>query len=364
MRPAIFYSMFALLLATNALTGVALLMSGDISRLLQGQSDDDRLAYQDRLTQLRLEVDRLHSRQYAQAGSLNLQLQELAQQQEMLTEQHSYVRALASRAQKLGIDTASVPELSEETDHTLTTSALSTGDGGTPEVGKVIQSISSMMTESRQALAALSEAADDSTDTIVSGLEQIGISPDLPAAAETGVGGPYEPLPENYAERSLVDDANAVATAFDRFTAARNAIALAPIHAPIIGNYRLSSGYGPRKDPFLHKSAFHSGLDMAVPRGTSVRSAGAGTVTYAGRRGGYGNVVEITHSGGLVTRYAHLSRILVKDGAEVSAGMPIARAGSTGRSTGPHLHFEIRRNSGPIDPTPFLRAGDKLARFI
>jgi murein DD-endopeptidase MepM/ murein hydrolase activator NlpD len=92
-------------------------------------------------------------------------------------------------------------------------------------------------------------------------------------------------------------------------------------------------------------------------------SAGYGKVTFVGQRSGYGNVVEVTHSAGLLTRYGHLSAFLVKEGQVVNAGTPIAKVGSTGRSTGPHLHFEVRSKDRAVDPGKFLAVGRQLAEY-
>ena len=116
---------------------------------------------------------------------------------------------------------------------------------------------------------------------------------------------------------------------------------------------RISSGYGNRTDPFTKRRAFHAGLDMPAPNGTIVLSAGEGKVTFAGTKSGYGTLVEISHGNGLVTRYGHLSATLVKVGQVVQTGTPIAKVGSTGRSTGPHLHFEVRRDDQTVDPKDF-----------
>jgi murein DD-endopeptidase MepM/ murein hydrolase activator NlpD len=163
---------------------------------------------------------------------------------------------------------------------------------------------------------------------------------------------------------SLADDANAVMEALARYKSARSAIGPAPIHRPLAVEARRSSNFGNRSDPFTGGKAFHAGIDFAAPRGSTVLSAGRGKVVFASRRSGYGNLVEIDHGGGLISRYAHLSAFLVKAGQTVETGTPIARVGSTGRSTGPHLHFEIRRKDVATDPTAFLEAGKRLRRFI
>lgn len=118
----------------------------------------------------------------------------------------------------------------------------------------------------------------------------------------------------------------------------------------------ISSGFGYRSDPFTGDAAFHAGLDFRGPRGAPIYSAAQGVVSFAGVRQGYGNCVEIDHGNGLMTRYAHMSRIRTRLGQEVAAGDVIGAIGSTGRSTGPHLHFEVRINGRPVNPRPFLEA--------
>lgn len=356
-RPAVFYSVFAALFGTNVLTLVGFLMAPDIAALMNGQNDRVLIAYEDRIAQLRVEVDRLHSRQYAQAGDINLQLQELTQQQEILMEQHQYVRQLAEKASELGIETAFI-ESSPEAE------PIALADDPQQDIANVETAIHTMMDDSRLALYAISEAATESTDAILGELQEIGIRPKLPDVGAAAIGGPYLPPNDAPDAMSMVDDANAVVEALARFKAARGAIELAPIHRPLRTATRISSGFGNRKDPFTKGKAFHAGIDFPAPSGTMVLSAGHGTVTFAGRKSGYGNIVEITHSAGLVTRYAHLSAFIAKEGQIVEAGTPIAKVGSTGRSTGPHLHFEVRRKEQVVDPGRYLAAGKRLARFL
>jgi murein DD-endopeptidase MepM/ murein hydrolase activator NlpD len=111
-----------------------------------------------------------------------------------------------------------------------------------------------------------------------------------------------------------------------------------------------SSGFGWRDDPFHHRAKFHSGTDFRGKRGAPVLAAGDGVVKSTSWIGGYGNIVQIDHGGGVVTAYAHLSRFLVRPGAIVTAGQSIAAVGATGRATGPHLHFEVRLDGRPVDP--------------
>jgi murein DD-endopeptidase MepM/ murein hydrolase activator NlpD len=112
-----------------------------------------------------------------------------------------------------------------------------------------------------------------------------------------------------------------------------------------------SSGFGWRRDPMRRSAKFHKGTDFAADRGTPVYAAGAGLVAFTGRQHGYGNVIYIDHGGGVVTRYAHLSKIETHRGAPIVGGIEIGRVGSTGRATGPHLHFEVRIGGMAVDPT-------------
>ncbi|MDO8360302.1 MAG: M23 family metallopeptidase, partial [Devosia sp.] len=339
----------------------------DLARLFTSENETVLAAYEDRVSQLRLEVDRLQSRHYAQAGDINLQLQELAQTQEVLVEQHQYVRQLVDKAAALGIATASLsgPETSSEVSGApLLTGSIASGGNASAEVAAAAASLNAMMDDSRLALAALSEQATSKTDEIMGTLAGIGIRPKLPSFADSAEGGPLLPPIDRLDSPSLVDDANSVAEALERFKAARDAADLAPIHKPLTAATRVSSIFGNRKDPFTGRLAFHSGIDFAAPRGSNVLSAGHGRVSFVGQISGYGNVVEVTHSNGLITRYAHLSAFIVKQGVTVDAGTPLARVGSTGRSTGPHLHFEIRRSDNAVDPTRYLNAGRILTKIL
>ncbi len=131
-----------------------------------------------------------------------------------------------------------------------------------------------------------------------------------------------------------------------------------PVHRPLPTSQVITSRYGSRLDPIHRRPAFHGGIDFRAGTGTPILATADGEVTNAGRSGGYGKIVEIRHSSGLSTRYAHMSAIDVRVGQHVSTGDVIGKVGSTGRSTGPHLHYEVRRNGSTIDPMRFLQTGD------
>jgi murein DD-endopeptidase MepM/ murein hydrolase activator NlpD len=123
----------------------------------------------------------------------------------------------------------------------------------------------------------------------------------------------------------------------------------------------VTSSFGYRRDPFTGAAAMHKGLDFRGPRGAPIYAAAQGRVSFVGRRQGYGNVVEVSHGNGLMTRYAHMSKFAARVGQQVDAGDVIGAIGSTGRSTGPHLHFEVRINNRAVNPRTFLeRAPDVL----
>ncbi|EFL50284.1 Peptidase M23 [Solidesulfovibrio fructosivorans JJ]] len=165
-------------------------------------------------------------------------------------------------------------------------------------------------------------------------------SPEMAAAmARPGV----SPLASAHAPTTGTGDIAAAATQ-----------AAAPMAAPVNGE--ITSEYGWRDDPFKGDRAWHAGMDIAAPAGSAVSSCWGGTVVFAGAKGGYGNVVEVEHPGGWKSIYGHLSHYSVKAGDHVAAGGKIAEVGSTGRSTGPHLHFELRRGEGTVDPQRMLAA--------
>ncbi|HSF94153.1 MAG TPA: DUF5930 domain-containing protein [Thermohalobaculum sp.] len=177
----------------------------------------------------------------------------------------------------------------------------------------------------------------------------------------TGAGGPFEPLDEDSHTGGAVDT-----TEGDRRVAAlikdletvnlmRFAADRLPFGEPVHGG-RKTSKFGPRRDPKGRGHSMHAGLDIAAPRGTPIFSTADGVVTFAGRQRGYGIVVKIRHAFGFETVYAHLNRARVKVGQRVARGDRVADMGSTGRSTGTHLHYEVRIDNEPVDPLKFIEA--------
>ena len=155
---------------------------------------------------------------------------------------------------------------------------------------------------------------------------------------------------------TLEDSSNRIDDLLARLRDSMQALSDEP-WAPVLGSEgRLTSDYGMRRDPFTGRQRFHHGIDLAAPVGTPIVAPRDGTVVFSGWRPGYGNLVEIRHEDGLLTRYGHNSQNVVRRGDKVRAGMEIAQVGSTGRSTGPHVHFEVRRDGRSVNPMPFLEA--------
>lgn len=176
---------------------------------------------------------------------------------------------------------------------------------------------------------------------------------------EGGQGGPFEPVKSSI----LKDKETELYFEIKRMMTLNEIMTAMPLSKPISQEYRQTSSFGTRIDPFRGSLAFHSGIDLAGPVGTPVRATSDGKVTFTGWKGAYGNTVDITHGYGFITRYGHLSRVLAKDGQMVKRGDIVAVQGSTGRSTGNHLHYEVRYEDKPINPRNFLEAGEHVRSF-
>ena len=172
-----------------------------------------------------------------------------------------------------------------------------------------------------------------------------------PQADKAGVGGPYIPLDGDFG-RAASDAARQV----EATRRLRELMPHIPLRYPLSGDVSMSSPFGYRPDPFLGRPALHPGVDLVQSYGSEIKATALGRVIHAGPMGGYGNAVDIDHGNGIVTRYGHMAEVLASEGQEVKAGDVIGRVGSTGRSTGPHLHYEVRVDGEPVDPERFLTA--------
>lgn len=182
------------------------------------------------------------------------------------------------------------------------------------------------------------------------------VPPPLPAARQGGRGGPFIRAsaigtvePAKATEASLQVNQQHL----ERLERVESILRIMPLGAPL-QHYSFESGFGPRSDPFRRRAAMHEGVDLAAPMRSPLRATGPGTVVHAGPKSAYGKTVDVKHANGLVTRYAHMSEIKVAEGATLRRGDVVGLLGSTGRSTGPHVHYEVIVEGKPVDPIRFI----------
>jgi murein DD-endopeptidase MepM/ murein hydrolase activator NlpD len=198
--------------------------------------------------------------------------------------------------------------------------------------------------------ALVAQALDVRYQVTAAELQKLGIKP-AEAGQPTGVGGPFESI-GNPTFKALFNS-------WKKLDQLQDDVIAVPSDKPIKASVVFTSGYGVRSDPFHAGAAMHPGIDLAGKYGTPIYATADGTVVRAGwNNGGYGNMVELDHGRGITTRYGHMSAVLVHAGDHVKRGEQIGRMGSTGRSTGNHLHYEVRIDGRPVNPIPFMKSTD------
>ena len=350
-------------------------------------------AYEDRISALRAQVDRITSRQLLDQQLMETKVSELLQRQTQLSQRHGRLGPLLERAESevgtsaaqasdtaapasdkraeiTGSDTAQQYSLASlDTADTRPFSFWSTktdmlddessADRADKLFVSINKSLKSIETEQLTKIAALTEGAYESADAISSALQAAG----LPVASDldkSDVGGPLVPLDPSLLFDSKVKELDEALDHLDRLKQDARKL---PLVNPAPGR-PVTSPFGVRSDPLLGTAALHSGMDFRSPMGSPAKVTAPGVVVRAGWAGGYGRMVEVDHGQGFSTRYGHLSKILVTVGQKVNTGDEIGETGNSGRSTGPHLHYEVRYKGEAVNPLRFLTVGKKVARFL
>lgn len=382
------------LIATSYLVLRDDLIGATMARQARMQHD-----YEDRIAALRAQVDRVTSRQLLDQQVVEDKVDKLMEQQMALTSRHGKLGELLDRAANSGLDekeqtaAPAAPDTkdkraaltggmqaiesqlvgnAEPTDATPENTTLAyvparetTGDRADRVFSKVTLALKGIEQRQRDRVEQLTADAGDSADAISRVLARFRIAvPAENASAkpqeQSAVGGPY------VAPESADDFDNSLTqldSALTRLETVRSTAESLPFQNPAIGK-EITSPFGNRRDPFLGQLALHSGIDFRFAPGERIRPTAPGKVIAAGWTGGYGNMVEVDHGNGISTRYGHMSEILVKVGDTVGRRDVIGLAGSTGRSTGTHLHYEVRQDGRAIDPIYFINAGTKLASYM
>ncbi|TRC94823.1 M23 family metallopeptidase [Mesorhizobium sp. WSM4303] len=350
-------------------------------------------AYEDRISALRAQVDRITSRQLLDQKLMETKVSELLERQSQLSQRHGRLGPILERAEsEVGTpptaDAAAAAKPDEHAELTggepLAYSVASLGSADTrpfslwstrsdplpsetaaDRADKLFVSINDSLKaiESQQLtrIATLADNAYKNADAITQALEAAGLPVDSDFGKdESDVGGPLIPLDSSMMFDSKVKELDEALDTLDQLKKEARRL---PLANPAPG-HSVTSPFGVRTDPILGTAALHSGMDFRAPIGMAAKVTAAGVVTKAGWNGGYGRMVEVDHGNGFATRYGHLSEIDVAVGQKLAAGDTIGKTGSSGRSTGPHLHYEVRHNGEAIDPLRFLTVGKKVEQYL
>ncbi len=347
----------------------------------QGKGDEASLreSYEDRISALRNEIERITSRRLVDHATVEQKVDQLLDRQDELGARQDMLDQLSEAARRAGFDLPALPpkkpggkQASLDTVATPSVTLASAAGGpardpleplpGADQISTIEADITAMEAQQEATVDELASGVAARADRMATLLKRVGRKvPRL--SADDDVGGPFVPLPTATEADRFASGVAMLSAELARLATVRK-VALSLPWAQPIADAPMSSGFGPRLDPFLGRPAMHTGIDFRAPRDYPARAVAAGTVIAAEWNGGYGNMVDVDHGNGVVTRYGHLDAISVRVGDHVAAGGKIGRVGSTGRSTGPHLHYEIRLGGEPVDPMPFLTAGKEMVRLL
>lgn len=380
--------------AWSAATATYFAFRDDVLTRLIARQAEMQYAYEDRIAELRAKIDRTTSRQLLDQEQYDQKLSQIMRRQATLEARANTLGSIPDlgstgsikpRATPADLNSSATPKPSPISDTVIfvappdrearlesrrpVADVRTTNFAQTKGVDTTLARLQTALDsiETRQ-IAALT-SAEDSYEARIRRMR--GVFSDLglnmaqmdAATPKAGVGGPFIPAKPPGADAGPFErQLYRIALTRGQMDRLNRTLSLVPYRKPVIGEVEFTSGFGVRSDPFLGRPAFHSGLDFRAATGDPVRATANGKVSMAGWSGGYGRMVEVDHGNGLATRYGHLSEINVKVGETVKIGQVIGEVGSTGRSTGPHLHYETRIDGEAVDPQKFLRAGIRLSQ--
>jgi len=338
--------------------------------------EEARLAYEARVDEIRASLDKLNGRLLLDQGAYLHKVDELKAEYDRLVQRHErlvnffHQDLMPLRDDALRPETGNVQGKSSFNEAPTVFSVKYSADFVTEE--DVLRPLTDMRALHREfehmQAALLGDVASYSLANInkanalrlALGLPPILANASTPKLADA-TGGPFIAAAFANTASNMVDDRMAeVARHVRVYERIKKELAALPLNRPMADGDEITSGFGTRDDPFRQAPGFHAGIDFRGAWGSEVRATADGIVTAAGWDGAYGKLVEITHDNRVSTRYAHLSAVAVAIGQHVQRGMLVGRIGSTGRSTGPHLHYETRVNGQAIDPVRFWRTSDDL----
>jgi murein DD-endopeptidase MepM/ murein hydrolase activator NlpD len=352
----------------------------DVLTRLIGRQAEMQFAYEDRIAELRAQVDRISSRQLLDQEQFEQKLDAMLRRQSTLEQRSSTLGGLPDH-----LTTGSIPRgparattdpirtvpskpspIKDKGAFTLQSAEpsvqITTKSSGGLEgaLARLQTSLDRMEKRQGSALDSLEESMEFKARRMRGVLADLGLDKGkFTMASAGGIGGPFVPVRAPTDTTSFDKQVHRIKLVRAQVEQLTRTLSALPVRKPL-ADLDVSSGFGVRTDPFTRSAAMHTGIDFHGEMGDPVRVTANGTVTAAGWSGGYGKVVDVDHGNGYVTRYGHLSEIDVKVGQSVRAGQVVGRVGSTGRSTGTHLHYETRVGGQAVDPEKFLRAGSKL----
>ena len=358
----------------------------DVLKRLVAREAEMQFGYEDRIAELRAQIDRLSSRQLLDQEQYEQKLDQVSRRQATLESRAAALGALsdpsitgsikpAARGSATPGTPSHAPQLKPSPLGDASPAAdpvtrrLALGGGIQDRLASLQSSLDRIDARHRAVLNAIEESYRSKAQRMRGVLADLGvdtkkIAPPAKAGADRGLGGPYVAALPPFSATSFDRQLYSAKIARAEVEQLSQSLVSLPVRKPIMGETDIVSGFGVRIDPFLSKPAMHTGLDFRAEIGDPVLATANGTVAVAGWTGGYGNMVEIDHGNGLATRYGHMSEIDVKVGQQVKLGQSLGKVGTTGRSTGPHLHYETRIDGEAVDPQRFLSAGTKLANSL